>query len=128
MAEKPRRKKILIADDEADVLKVLAYELSKNGYDVVTAVDGEEALTMISQHLPDLILLDNKMPRLDGDQVCKRIKADPRLKSIRVIFITASSHLGTPQLMHEIHADDCVIKPYESKELLSKVKKLLKES
>ena len=127
MAEKPRRKKILIADDEADVLKVLAYELSKNGYDVVTAVDGEEALTMISQHLPDLILLDNKMPRLDGEEVCKRIKADPRLKFIPVIFITASSHLGTPEVMREIHADDCIVKPYDSKELLSKVKKLLGE-
>jgi two-component system, OmpR family, alkaline phosphatase synthesis response regulator PhoP len=87
----PVAKKILIADDEADILKSVSFRLKKAGYGVLTAENGATAIEMVRSHNPDLVILDLRMPVKDGLEVCKEMKADDSLKSIPVLFLTASS-------------------------------------
>lgn len=119
------RKKILVVDDERDMVAIVQELLLKHGYEVMTAFDGKQALDLTPQFNPDLILLDYRMPELNGHEVCKQIKSNPQLKHIPVIFMTASpqeTNSGTIELMH---ADDCIIKPFEPEELLKKISLLL---
>ena len=119
-------KKILVADDEADIIDLISSRLSKAGYEVIAANDGEEALDLLTHVQPRLILLDYKMPFLNGHEVCKRIKTDDRWKAIPVIFLTASPQAATPELMRSIGADDYLIKPFEAPELFEKIYRFLK--
>jgi len=82
-------KRILVADDEPFVLRSIEYTLSRAGYDVLTAVDGEEALSKILAENPDLVFLDIQMPRMDGNEVCKKLREDPSRKDLYIIVITA---------------------------------------
>ena len=90
-------KKILIADDEPDILEIIQYNLQKEGYDVVTAKDGDEALVRAKSQNPDLIILDIMMPRKNGVEVCEILRSQPAFKSTLIIFLTAlndeSSHI-----------------------------------
>ncbi len=114
-------KKILIVDDEPDVLKVAAFRLKKAGYDVLTAVNGQEALGLAKKDAPELMLLDLRLPVVSGYDVCKLIKCDEKLKNIRVILFTASTE-RMAEKAKEIGADGYLTKPFDSGKLLEKVK------
>ncbi len=119
-------KKILLADDEEDILTLTASRLKKKGYTVITAVDGKEALEKIKSEKPDLVLLDYKMPGLTGIDVCHQLKADPALDKIPVVLFTASSEsVKTPDLQDKAGYDDYLVKPFEAVELFEKIEKLI---
>lgn len=118
-------KKILFIEDETDQVMVIQARLEANGYDVVSAADGEEGLKKVYEEKPDLILLDLVIPKLDGFEVCKKIKADPQVSNIPVMIITAVGMKDLDRLCHEMHADDFVKKPYEATDFMQKVKKLI---
>ncbi|MFA5859092.1 MAG: response regulator [Elusimicrobiota bacterium] len=113
-------KKILIIDDEPNILRVATIRLSKAGYEVVTANDGVKGLELAKTVQPALILLDLSLPELNGSDVCKLIKMDDKLKHIPVIVLSASAESIKDKAL-SIGADDYVIKPYEPAELLSKI-------
>lgn len=119
-------KKILLVDDEPDILTVTITRLEKSGYEVLVAKDGEETLEMLDKDAnPDLILLDLLLPKMQGDELCKKIKSDSRFKHIPIILFTAST-IRVPVKVVEIGADDCICKPFESEELLRKIEKFTK--
>jgi len=117
-------KKILVVEDEADVLRVVCFRLEKAGYQVICATDGQEAWVSIENEIPDLVLLDLRIPKIGGQDVCRRIKADGKLKSIPVILFTASAD-GIAEKTKEYCADDYLIKPFTQEDLLGKVKKFI---
>ena len=114
--------KILIVDDEVDILELLEYNLAKEGYQVITAMDGEAAIEKASKENPDMILLDIMMPKLDGIETCRRIRGIPGLSSISVIFLTARSEEYSEIAGFEAGADDYISKPIKPRILLSRIK------
>ena len=119
-------KTILVVDDEPAIVKVVSFRLKKAGYNVVSAADGQEGLDLIGKIKPDLILLDLRLPVLDGFQVCQKVKADESLKAIPIIIFTASSTgENIDSRYKEVGADDYLIKPFEPEVLLEKIRKLL---
>jgi CheY-like chemotaxis protein len=120
---------ILLADDEPDIVLVTKTRIQLNGYDVVTASDGEAALVLIRETQPDLIVLDLKMPKLDGFQVCKIVKSDPALSQIPVLLFSASSTyaLCLEKQCLQLGADGYIRKPFDVKELLGKIAGLIKQ-
>jgi CheY-like chemotaxis protein len=118
---------ILVVDDEPDVVFVTKTRLRLNGYDVAETADGETALKRIQQLRPDLVLLDLRMPNLDGYAVCRKIKADQDLRSTLILIHSASSLLGlTPEKRClEIGADGYIRKPYDVGRLLEEISRLL---
>jgi DNA-binding response OmpR family regulator len=119
-------KRILIVDDEPDLLKSLAYRLKKSGYDVVEAVSGEEGLKKAEETRPGLILLDWRLPAMPGTEVYKRLKADANLKHIPIVFLTASREQAElERLKQEMGIEHIMIKPYEFKEVLAKIQELI---
>jgi len=114
-------KRILFVDDEVDVQKVAVFRLRKAGYEVVTAVNSDEALDWIQKERFDLIFLDLRLPGISGAEICKKIKSDENLKKTPVILFTASVR-NLPLLTKEVGADDFLIKPFETEQLLEKVK------
>lgn len=127
MAEINQQKTILLVDDERDIAELTKLRISAMGYRVILAFDGEEALEKIKTERPNLILLDVKMPKLDGYQVCKKVKSDEELKDIPIIIFTASScHiLEMSDRALALGAASCVKKPFDAKELLRDIKKLI---
>lgn len=119
------KKRILLVDDEKDMVFVLKLHLEAEGYDVLTAFDGQEALQKARQDQPDLIILDVMLPKLDGYKVCRMLKFDRKYKAIPVVMLTAKSQEGDVKLGYEVGADFYVTKPFESKTLLLKVKDIL---
>ncbi|MBN2453795.1 MAG: response regulator [Candidatus Omnitrophica bacterium] len=118
-------KKILVVDDEPDVLRVMSFRLKNAGYEILTAANGRIAFDIISKERPDLVLLDLRMPVMDGCETCARIKNDEGLKEIIVILITASSGSKVAERAKELKADDYIIKPFDPDELISKVRKYI---
>jgi DNA-binding response OmpR family regulator len=116
------RKNILIVEDEKDIIEVLRYYLEKEGYRIHIAQDGFAALEVASRVVPDLILLDLMLPKLDGLEVCKKIKADERLRSIPVLMLTAKAEEADKVKGLDIGADDYITKPFSAKELVARVK------
>lgn len=119
------RKRVLIVDDEPDILKTVVFRLKKAGYQVMTAEDGKTGLELARKERPDLILLDRRLPRIDGCEVCQRLKSDDNFKKIPVIFLTTSVVDQITDKIKEFGAEDYIIKPFEPEELLSKVKKYI---
>ena len=117
--------RILVADDEIHIRTLLKITLEMSGYEVDVAADGQEALEKIDAQPPDLILLDIKMPRLNGWQVCERVKSDESTKRIPIIMITAFGQKEARQRSMELGADEFIAKPFETPSLLELVKKLL---
>ena len=115
-------KRILVADDETGIIKVITARLTSQGYEVMVALDGEEALRLTREKKPDLILLDYSMPKIKGDEVCRQIKNDPELKHIPVVFITASPGFVGHNVMQTTQADDFLIKPFRSTDLIKKIR------
>ncbi|MEM1172689.1 MAG: response regulator [Cyanobacteria bacterium P01_H01_bin.35] len=116
---------ILIVDDNLPNLKILATLLKNNNYQVKKAIDGESALLSIETHIPDLILLDIKMPELDGYQVCERLKANPKTREIPIIFISALNEVFDKVKAFEVGGIDYVTKPFQEEEVLARIKSQL---
>jgi two-component system alkaline phosphatase synthesis response regulator PhoP len=121
-AGKPR---ILVADDEEDVRELVTYRLTRSGYDVIDAADGEEAFRLASEHVPDLMVLDVMMPRLDGYELTKRVRAEESLRSVPVILLTARSQETDVGRGFEVGADDYLKKPFNPDELVARVRAVL---
>jgi two-component system alkaline phosphatase synthesis response regulator PhoP len=117
---------VLIVDDNAQNVELLAAFLESLPVKIVTAADGIEALRMVAEHNPDLILLDVMMPHMSGFQVCERVKADPKTRDIQVLMVTALNELGDIERATECGTDDFVSKPVNKFELHTRVKSLLK--
>lgn len=117
-------KKILIVDDETDLLRIACFRLKKTGYQVLSAVNGQEALKLIEEEIPDLILLDVRLPLMEGPDVCSRIKKDDRLKHIPVILFTAST-MGIHERVTACGAQGYILKPFSADELFSKIKEFI---
>ena len=118
-------KKILIVDDEPDLLKPSLFRLKKQGYETVSASDGEEALKIARDQKPDLILLDIKLPVLNGYEVCERLKADETMRAIPVIFLTADASVGVEEGAKKARAAGYLLKPFDINQLLAKIKEFL---
>ena len=116
------RKNILVVEDEKDIIEVLRYYLEKDNYRVHVAEDGFTALEIAEKVVPNLIILDLMLPRLDGTEVCKRLKADERLREIPIIMLTAKAEEADKVRGLETGADDYVTKPFSAKELMARVK------
>lgn len=117
---------ILVVDDEASIRELLSFNLKKNGYSVETAADGREALAKAAGM--DLVLLDIMLPEDDGLEVCHRLKADPQTSGIPIIMLTAKAEEIDRVLGLELGADDYVVKPFSMRELLARVKAVLRRS
>jgi diguanylate cyclase (GGDEF)-like protein len=122
----PHKNKILVVDDVPVNVQLLTTYLTSVGYHVITARDGQEALTKVSASQPDLILLDVMMPKLNGFEVCERIKKDPVTRIIPVIMVTALNEIEDKIKATEAGADDFISKPFNKLELLTRVKSLLR--
>lgn len=118
--------KILVVDDEPDALELISFNLKNAGLDVVTASDGETALQRARAHLPDLILLDLMLPEVDGLEVCKILRRDPATAALPIIMVTARAAEMDRVLGLELGADDYVTKPFSPRELVLRVKNLLR--
>ena len=119
-------KKILIADDEPDILEIIQYNLSREGYDVITAKDGDDALVKAKSSQPHLIVLDIMMPKKNGVEVCEILRAQPAFKDTLIIFLTALNDESSHIKGLETGADDYVIKPISPKVLVSRVNALFR--
>jgi len=117
--------KILIADDEQDIRELLTWTLRFAGHEVVVASNGEEAFQVAQQEQPELALLDVRMPRMNGYEACRRIKADPALKHMPVLFVSAWGQESEVKLGLEAGAAGYVIKPFEPNQLILKVAELV---
>jgi DNA-binding response OmpR family regulator len=125
----PRTKvmpKVLVVDDEPDAVELIKFNLKAAGYDVVSAADGEEALKKARLLLPDLIVLDVMLPEVDGLEVCKILRRDSRVSAIPIIMLTAKAAEIDRVLGLELGADDYVTKPFSPRELVLRVKRLLR--
>ncbi len=120
--------KILVADDDDAILRLVEINLSLDGFEVITAADGEEALRLVNEHLPALVLLDVMMPKIDGYEVCERIRADGRTRHINVIMLTAKSLSADKIVGLTAGADDYVLKPFDPMELVARVRSTLRRS
>lgn len=117
---------ILVVDDEASIRELLAFNLKKNGYHVETAADGRNALTKAPK--ADLVLLDIMLPEIDGLEVCRRLKSSPQTSGIPIIMLTAKAEEIDRVLGLEMGADDYVVKPFSMRELIARVKAVLRRS
>jgi len=125
--KKKKKKKILFIEDEPDQIVMISLRLEKNGYEVISSLDGEEGVEMAIKEKPDLVLADVIMPGIDGFEVCRRLRKNPLTTHIPIISTTAA---GMDDVEHQCitaGADDCVRKPYDSADLLMKIKRLLEK-
>ena len=118
--------KILLVDDEPDILEIVGYNLSQEGYSIVTATNGKEAIAMAKKELPQLIIMDVMMPGMDGMEACENIRKIPELSNTLITFLTARSEDYSQVAGFEAGADDYISKPIKPKLLVSKVKALLR--
>jgi len=121
-------KTILIVDDEAYIVTSLEYVMQSAGFEVAVAFDGEEALAKVIEKVPDLMILDLMMPKLDGFEVCKKIRENPLWKGIRIIILTAKGRDIERKKGMSLGADDYMTKPFSTRDILNRVKELLAES
>jgi DNA-binding response OmpR family regulator len=118
--------RVLLVEDEGDVAELIRYNLAKEGYDVVLTANGNEALRLAREHRPDVLLLDIMVPQLNGWEVCRRLKKDPELASIPVIMVSGRVEEGDKVLGFEVGADDYVTKPSSPRELIARVRAVLR--
>ena len=121
-------KKILLVDDEPHIIIMLENRMKHAGYDVITACDGQDALTKAHKEKPDLIILDLMLPKLDGYKVCRMLKFDEKYRQIPIILFTARAQEADIKLGEEVGADAYVTKPFEPDILLGKITQLLNRS
>ena len=119
-------KKILVVDDEVDLVETLRFPLEMEGFDVLVSYNGEDALSQARKENPDLIILDLMLPKLDGYKVCRLLKFDERYKHIPILMLTAKTQEKDKILGKETGADEYITKPFEMDDLMGKVKAYLK--
>jgi phosphate regulon transcriptional regulator PhoB len=120
--------RVLIVEDEPDIRELVVHHLKREGYQVSAAASGEEALRQVQALPPDLVLLDLMMPAMDGLEVCRRLRQDPATASLPIVMLTAKGDEIDRVLGLEIGADDYVVKPFSPKELLARVRAVLRRS
>lgn len=120
------RARVLVVDDEADLIRILEFGLKSMGYAVETASDGQEGLKKARELKPDIILLDLMLPKLDGYKVCRLLKFDERYKNIPIIILSARTQEGDQTLAMEMGANRFITKPYEFSEIVAQIEGLLK--
>ena len=116
------KKKILAVDDEPNILLSMEYMLEQEGYEVHVARDGEEALTVAEEIVPDLVLLDVAMPRKDGFEVCRIMREHPVLKDIKIVMLTAKGQPLERKKGLEVGADLYITKPFSAENLLDEIR------
>lgn len=119
-------KKILVVDDEPDVTELVAYHLKAKGFQVEVVNDPNESIGVARSFLPDLVILDVMMPDLSGIQICRMLRADPKLKKVPVIFLTAKAEEADRVQGFETGADDYICKPFSTKELTLRIQTILR--
>lgn len=117
--------KILVVDDEIYIVHILDFSLGMEGYEVLTALDGEQALEKARAQHPDLIVLDIMMPKLDGYETCKMLKADDRTKDIPVILLSAKGRNVDQKIGFEVGADEYITKPFSPRKLVERINAIL---
>jgi len=122
------KKKIVVVEDEPDILQVLSYNLKKEGFKVKSALDGSRGLELIQQHLPDLVMLDLMLPGMDGLQICQQLKQQASTQNIPIIMVTAKGEESDVVLGLGVGADDYIAKPFSPKELIARVKAVIRRS
>jgi len=122
------KEKMLIIEDEKDIVKMLDYNLKKEGFKTLSAYNGEDGLDMASKENPDLILLDLMLPEIDGFDVCKALKSDPKTSHIPIIILTAKDQETDKIVGLELGADDYVTKPFSPRELIARIKAVLRRA
>ena len=120
--------KILVVDDEIYIVHILDFSLGMEGYEVLTALDGEQALEKARAEHPDLVVLDIMMPKLDGYETCKMLKADPKTKDIPVILLSAKGRNVDQKVGYEEGADDYITKPFSPRKLVERINTILGQS
>lgn len=118
--------KILLVDDDPDIIELLEYNLQKEGYETQSAIDGIQALEIAKSFKPDLILLDVMMPRQDGIETARRLRLIPEFKEVYILFLTARAEEYTEVAAFDVGADDYIVKPIKPRALVSRIKALLR--
>ncbi|MDP2929607.1 MAG: response regulator [Candidatus Omnitrophota bacterium] len=119
------KKRILLVEDEQDIVTTLVFRLEAEGYEIITAMDGEDGLNQARTEKPDLILLDLMLPKMDGYKVCIQLKGDSRFSHIPIIIFTARAEEADRKKSEIVGADAYITKPFEPPLLLAKIKELL---
>lgn len=122
------KQKILVVDDEPDIVELIAYNLKREGYQVYTASNGQEAVTVAKKIMPDLIILDVMMPKMDGIEACRIMRAMPEFKSTFMVFLTARSEEYSEIAGFNVGADDYIAKPIKPRALLSRINAILRRN
>jgi two-component system alkaline phosphatase synthesis response regulator PhoP len=126
MASETPRARVLVVDDEPDLIRILEFGLRAAGYQVEIAADGQEGLKKAREMRPDIILLDLMLPKLDGYKVCRMLKFDERYRHIPIVILSARTQEGDQTLAIEMGANRFVTKPYDFTEILGLIETLLK--
>lgn len=122
------KQKILVVDDEADIVELIAYHLKREGYQVFTAFNGQEAVTTAKRVMPDLIILDIMMPKMDGIEACRIMRTMPEFNNTFMVFLTARSEEYSEIAGFNVGADDYIAKPIKPRALLSRINAILRRN
>jgi two-component system phosphate regulon response regulator PhoB len=122
------KQKILVIEDERSLVEVLTYNLTNEGFEVISATDGQEGLRRAQRDLPDLVILDLMLPVIDGLQVCRQLRSDPKTQDLRILMLTARSEEIDEIVGFNMGADDYVTKPFKIKPLIHRIKALLRRA
>jgi DNA-binding response OmpR family regulator len=120
--------RVLVAEDERDVAELIRYTLAREGFEVILATNGADALRLARESRPDLVLLDLMLPQVNGWELCRRLKQDPATRPVPVIMVTARTEEGDKVLGFELGADDYVTKPFSTRELVARVRAVVRRS
>jgi len=117
--------KILVVDDEVYIVHILDFSLRMEGYEVITALDGEQALERVKSDHPDLIVLDIMMPKLDGYDACRKLRADPQTADVPIILLSAKGRNVDQRMGYDAGATDYITKPFSPRKLVEKINPIL---
>ncbi|MBN1164056.1 MAG: response regulator [Candidatus Krumholzibacteriota bacterium] len=120
-----KKGKVLVVDDEVNITQILEFSIGAEGYEVVTALNGEDAIEKARREQPDLIILDVMMPKIDGYEACRILKANPLTKNIPVVLLTAKGRDIDKRLGYEVGATDYIVKPFSPNKLVDRIHQLL---
>jgi two-component system alkaline phosphatase synthesis response regulator PhoP len=120
-----KKGRVLVVDDEVNITQILEFSIGAEGFDVITAQNGEEAIEKARREQPDLIILDVMMPKIDGYEACRILKANPLTKNIPVVLLTAKGRDIDKRLGMEVGATDYIVKPFSPNRLIERINQLL---
>jgi len=120
------KEKILIVEDDPDIVEMIDYNLKKEGYRIISVLNGEDAIGIAEKENPDLIILDLMLPEMDGFQVCKHLRSEEKTSSVPIIMLTAKSQETDKVVGLELGADDYMTKPFSPRELVARIKAVLR--